>query len=38
MQLTPQYSREYISWVISQYEQDNEFFLRARKTDYEARR
>jgi hypothetical protein len=34
---SPQYSREYISWVIGQYGQDNEFFLRTRKTDYEAR-
>lgn len=35
---TPQYSREYVAWVISQYEQDNEFFDKTRETDYEQRR
>jgi hypothetical protein len=34
---SPQYSREYVSWVISQYEQDENFFRRAREIDYEQR-
>ena len=34
---SPQYSREYVSWVISQYEQDEDFFRKTRKTDYEQR-
>lgn len=34
---SPQYSREYVNWVISQYEQDNNFFQKTRKTDYEQR-
>jgi len=34
---SPQYSREYVAWVISQYEQDNDFFRKTRETDYEQR-
>jgi len=34
---SPQYSREYVTWVISQYQQDSEFFQKTRKTDYEQR-
>lgn len=34
---SPQYSREYVAWVITQYEQDNEFFTKTRDTDYEQR-
>ena len=34
---SPQYSREYVGWVISQYQQDNEFFRKAREADYERR-
>lgn len=34
---SPQYSREYIAWVISQYQQDNEFFQKTRIKDYEQR-
>jgi len=34
---SPQYSREYVTWVISQYDQDNEFFSKTRDTDYEQR-
>ncbi|MCK4342180.1 MAG: putative DNA binding domain-containing protein [Phycisphaerae bacterium] len=34
---SPQYSREYVAWVISQYQQDSEFFQKTRETDYEQR-
>ncbi|HDZ22692.1 hypothetical protein LCGC14_0454330 [marine sediment metagenome] len=34
---SPQYSREYVSWVISQYDQDEEFFQKARAAHYEQR-
>ncbi len=34
---SPQYSREYVAWVISQYEQDKDFFKRTRATDYAQR-
>jgi hypothetical protein len=34
---SPQYSREYVNWVINQYEQDNDFFQKTRKKDYEQR-
>jgi hypothetical protein len=34
---SPQYSREYVAWVIRQYQQDNEFFLKTRERDYEER-
>ncbi len=34
---SPQYSREYVSWVIRQYEQDNDFFTKTRSIDYEQR-
>ena len=34
---SPQYSREYVSWVIGQYQQDNDFFQKTRETDYERR-
>jgi len=34
---SPQYSREYVAWVINQYEQDNDFFRKTRETDYEQR-
>ena len=34
---SPQYSREYVAWVISQYQHENEFFRKTRKIDYEQR-
>ena len=34
---SPQYSREYVTWVISQYEQDNKFFTKTKDADYEQR-
>jgi len=34
---SPQYSREYVSWVINQWEQDEEFFRKTRKIDYDQR-
>lgn len=34
---SPQYSREYVAWVIGQYEQNNEFFAQTREKDYRAR-
>ena len=32
---SPQYSREFVTWVISQYQQDNDFFRKARQTNYD---
>ena len=34
---SPQYSREFVAWVISQYQQDNEFFQKARDADHKQR-
>lgn len=34
---SPQYSREYVNWVISQYERDNSFFKKARKEYFQLR-
>ena len=34
---SPQYSREFMTWIISQYQQDNDFFQKTRKTNYEQR-
>ena len=33
----PQYSREFMNWIISQYQQDNDFFQKTRQTNYEQR-
>jgi len=35
---SPQYSREFVTWIISQYVQDNDFFKKTRQTNYERRR
>ena len=34
---SPQYSREFMNWIISQYQQDNDFFQKTRQTNYEQR-
>jgi hypothetical protein len=34
---SPQYSREYVAWVINQYEQDKGFFENTRKKDRQQR-
>ncbi|MBU0517957.1 putative DNA binding domain-containing protein [bacterium] len=34
---SPQYSREYIDWVIKQYQQDHKFFHKMRNKDFEQK-
>jgi len=34
---SPQYSREYVNWIISQYDKDPDFFVKTREANYERR-